>query len=101
MSPRLTPDRAPWRDLIEANAEQLADELRLELGPIRARALTVTTTEGALVVTVDSGDPDHATVAKIVEAHLAELWPATFAGADVSLDIRFAAGPGLRVLPGE
>lgn len=72
--PRLTPGFEPWRPLFVAKLPELEELLRADLGPIRARGVTMGLVEvdGAPTLTVDleSGDPDRHATTLIVEAAL-------------------------------
>lgn len=99
MSPRLTPGYEPWRPLFVAALPELEEELRRDLGPVRARSLALALVEedGAPVlrVEIDSGDPDYATTEQAVHAWLDVIIEPV---PDMRLVIEFVAHRRLRVV---
>lgn len=83
----LEPGEPIWTAVVRAAAGQLCEALSDELGPIRARSVDVTVGAAALEVTVGSGDPDVNTVTWCTCVELSALWPATFLGDQVALDV--------------
>ena len=97
--PRLTPGFEPWRPLFVAKLPELEELLRADLGPIRARSVTMGLVEvdGAptLTVDLDSGDPDHHAITLIVEA---ALLPIVALVPGMRLEVGFAERQRLRVV---
>lgn len=65
----------PWRYLVEANATEIAQALADDLGPIRAREVTVTAGTDGVDVTVVSGERDPIDTVWRVVVELSQLWP--------------------------
>ncbi len=76
-----------WRSVIDDHAAGIADELSVELGPIRARRCTVSPGDDHVIVELDSGEGDDELTAWAAVVHLSALWPALMGGADVGLDV--------------
>ncbi len=88
----------PWRPVIEPHLDQLADQLRLELGPIRAHTLTIHLDGPTLHVHIVTGDRDHATVRSIVDANLQPLAEGC-AGLQITVDITGGGRAPLQAVP--
>ncbi len=66
----------PWRFVVDAHADQIARALEDELGPIRARDVTVGHDALGVVVTLTTGERDPMRTVWVVVVEMAQLWPA-------------------------
>jgi hypothetical protein len=77
-----------WRLVVAEHAEDIAAALADELGPIRARKVTVTAGEGRVIVDLDTGERDVERSVWACVVQLARVWPELSQGADVGLEVR-------------
>lgn len=81
-----------WRIALNEGLDDLAQAIIDDLGPIRARTVTVSTTETALVVELTTGDPDHDAVAWWAVVWLSQLWAPTMLLDGVPVDLEVTIG---------
>jgi hypothetical protein len=77
-----------WRLVVAEHAQDIARALADELGPIRARRVTVTAGEDRVIVDLDTGERDVERSVWAAVVQLAQVWPQLCQGADVGLEVR-------------
>jgi hypothetical protein len=77
-----------WRLVVAEHAEDLAAALADELGPIRARTVTVTAGEDRVIVDLDTGERDVERSVWAAVVQLSRVWPELSQGTDIALEVR-------------
>jgi len=77
-----------WRLVVAEHAAEIAEALVEELGPIRARTVSVSAGEHGVVVDLDTGERDVERSVWALVVQLARIWPEIAQGAEIALEVR-------------